>query len=75
MLDSFCSEPDHRYWPLDSRLTELHPDIRQRLVGRGQITDAILLDLDIRRGGRLVTLDQGIRKLQPADSRIRRRSK
>ncbi len=68
ILKANLDESDHVFWPNDASVTELLPEIRQRLVGPKQITDAILLDLAIRKGGRLVTLDQRMRRLLPADS-------
>jgi hypothetical protein len=43
-------------------------EIRQRLMGHKQLTGAILLDLAIRNGGRLVTLGRRIQILLPANS-------
>ncbi|MEP7353083.1 MAG: hypothetical protein ABI824_07610, partial [Acidobacteriota bacterium] len=63
-----CAADDHQFWPLDNSLNDLQPEIRQRLMGHSQLNDAILLDLAIRQGGRLVTFDQGVRRLLPADS-------
>jgi toxin-antitoxin system PIN domain toxin len=68
LLEEACSAEDHEFWSLDTSLKDIHPEIRQRLVGHGQITDAILLDLAIRRGGRLVTFDQGMSRLLPTNS-------
>lgn len=58
----------HTFWPQDYSVTELLPEIRERLVGHQQLTDALLLDLAIRKGGRLVTFDQRIASLLSADS-------
>jgi hypothetical protein len=68
LLESICSEPDHLFWPLDSSLTNLLPEIRRNLVGHQQLTDAILLDLAIRREGCLVTLDNEVNRLLPDHS-------
>jgi toxin-antitoxin system PIN domain toxin len=68
VLKANLAESDHVFWPNDASVAELLPEIRQRLVGPKQITDAILLDLAIRKKGRLVTLDQRVRNLLPADS-------
>lgn len=51
---------DHRFWPDNvSLLTDglIH---WAQLLGHGQITDAYLLALAIRHGGRFVTFDQRI---------------
>lgn len=58
----------HEFWPQESSVLDLLPEIRTRLVGHKQLTDAILLDLAIRNNGRLATLDQQVRGLLPADS-------
>ena len=58
----------HVFWPQEFSVLELLPEIRRRLIGHKQLTDAILLDLAIRKGGRLVTLDQRVANLLPPDS-------
>ncbi|MFM2126130.1 MAG: hypothetical protein RL328_2581 [Acidobacteriota bacterium] len=63
-----CDSPDHELWPVDLQMADILPEVRGRLQGHSQITDAVLLTLAIRRGGRLVTLDKRIRNLLPADS-------
>lgn len=67
-LEKNCAEPRHVFWAQDSSLVEMLPEIRERLVGHQQLTDAILLDLAIRKGGRLVTLDRRAANLLPPDS-------
>ena len=64
---------EHRFWPQTSALTEILPEIRARLIGHKQLTDAILLDLAISNGGRLVTLDRRVEHLLPANSPHRAR--
>ena len=68
VLEQTCAETDHVFWPQNSSITELRPEIRQRLVGHKQLSDALLLDLAIRNGGRLITFDQRVRVLLPAAS-------
>jgi len=67
-LEDHCRDPYHRFFPQTAGLNEILPEIRQRIAGHQQITDAILLDLAIRHGGRLVTLDRRIQSLLPAGS-------
>ena len=67
-LEDNRADPDHVFWPQDSSLPELLPEIRARLFGHQQISDALLLDLAIRRGGIFVTLDQRIPNLLPLNS-------
>ena len=61
----------HRFWPLEGGLAEIRDEIRARIVGHHQLTDALLLDLAVRHGGRLVTFDLRISGLLPADSVLR----
>jgi uncharacterized protein len=68
VLEQTCAETDHVFWPQNSSITELRREIRQRLVGHKQLSDALLLDLAIRNGGRLVTFDKRVRNLLPANS-------
>ena len=58
----------HVFWPQELSLLDLLPEIRRRLIGHQQLTDAILLDLAIRKGGRLVTLDRRVANLLSPDS-------
>ena len=67
-LEKNCAESRHVFWTQDSPVVEMLPEIRERLGGHQQLTDAILLDLAIRKGGRLVTLDQRVANLLPPDS-------
>ena len=60
--------PEHEFWPLDVSLGAMLPEIQQRIRGPQQLTDAILLDLAIRRRGRLVTFDRRIENLLPSHS-------
>ena len=70
-LDTIRTFPGHTFWPRLSSLTELLPEIRERLAGHRQVTDALLLDLAIRQEGRLVTLDRSVGTLLAADSSAR----
>jgi len=67
-LEKNCAEHRHVFWAQDSSVVEMLPEIRERLTGHQQLTDAILLDLAIRKGGRLVTLDRRVANLLPPDS-------
>ena len=71
VLEKNCASPGHVFWPLDNPLGGILAEIRERLAGAQQLSDALLLDLAVRRGGKLVTLDQRIASLLPADSRHR----
>lgn len=66
-LETAVSAPEHEFWSLDYGLDVL-PEIRERLMGHQQLTDAVLLDLAIRKGGKLATFDRRIETLLPRDS-------
>jgi uncharacterized protein len=63
--------PAHRFWPIDYGVTEIRDEIRTRLIGHNQVTDALLLDLAIRHQGRLATFDHRIGALLPPGSKSR----
>lgn len=60
ILAKNLAEQDHEFWSHDCSVTEMIPEIRQRVVGHQQLSDAFLLDLAIRRGGCLATFDRRI---------------
>ena len=60
--------PEHEFWPLDSSPARHGKEIRERIAGHHQIADAILLDLAIRRSGKLATFDRRIASLLPPGS-------
>ena len=61
----------HRFWPLEGGLAGIRDEIRARVVGHHQLSDAVLLDLAIRHQGRLATFDRRILGLLPPDSVLR----
>jgi predicted nucleic acid-binding protein len=68
VLRENCSAAGHIYWPMESPVTDLPFAIRRRMVGHQQVSDAILIDLAIRKNARLVTLDRRLRGLLPPGS-------
>jgi uncharacterized protein len=68
ILESNLSEKDHVFWLHDTAIPRLSQEIRERLRGPNQLNDAILLDLAIRRRGRLATFDLRVQNLLPPDS-------
>lgn len=66
LLSQVTAEQEHVFWPMDTPATDVHPSIR--MLGPKHMTDCLLLDLAIRRDGKLVTFDQKIRQLLPAGS-------
>jgi predicted nucleic acid-binding protein len=67
VLRGFTDSPHHVFWPDDFSLSDRRfpPGL---LMGHRQVTDAYLIALAIRRGGRLATLDRGISALLPSGS-------
>jgi uncharacterized protein len=51
---------DHAFWPDDVSIADAGLFDRSRLLWPRQITDAYLLALAVKNGGRLVTFDRGI---------------
>lgn len=64
MLNALTSRPGYEFWPDDFPLRVVFESVTE-ITGHNQITDAYLLSLVIRRGGKLVTLDSGISALLP----------
>ena len=59
LLKQIVAQKHHAFWSDD--LGVLDDDMpKSLLVGHRQVTDAYLLGLAVRHGGRLVTLDKGI---------------
>lgn len=65
LLRRLVELPGHSFWQDDVSLARAEELELDRLVGHGQITDTHLLILAIRRGGRLVTFDRGVRQMVP----------
>ncbi|MDP2411930.1 MAG: PIN domain-containing protein [Pseudolabrys sp.] len=53
-------KPGHVFWPDDISLSDPALFDQGQLVGSNQITDAYLLELAVKNGGRLATFDRGI---------------
>lgn len=67
-LAQITAADGHSFWPVKAGLTELHPELRARIMGHNQVTNAVLLDLAIRHKGRLATFDRKIAALLPSGS-------
>jgi toxin-antitoxin system PIN domain toxin len=67
-LESSMSAHEHEFWPVDYPVSDMLPEIRSRVMGHQQVSDALLLDLAIRKSGKLATFDQRIRVLLPPAS-------
>ncbi len=71
VLEALLTAPGHEFWVVDYPVAELLREIRLRIAGHTQLTDALLLDLAIRKQGKLATFDRRIASLLPVDSRHR----
>ncbi|MHB1929846.1 MAG: TA system VapC family ribonuclease toxin [Acidimicrobiales bacterium] len=60
LLEQACATRHHEYGPCDVSLLDATTLDRTRLHGPRQVTDAYLLALATRRGGRCVTFDHGV---------------
>lgn len=65
LLERIVALSGHTFWVDDLRLTETAYVDRLRLQGYRQVTDAHLLALALRHGGRLATLDRAVGTLLP----------
>lgn len=60
LLRATCASPSHEFWTEDISLLDETRFDATRLVGHRQITDACLLAVAIRHGGRLASFDRNI---------------
>ncbi len=74
LLQRITALPGHHFWADDVRFAESPHVARSRVVGHQQVTDAHLVGLALRHGGRLATFDAGVRALAapgiPADAAV-----
>lgn len=66
LLRRIVELPDHVFWEDDISIANSDFVDETKILGHQQITDAHLLALALRQGGRLATLDRGIRQLVPS---------
>jgi toxin-antitoxin system PIN domain toxin len=59
-LAEAAAGPEHRFWPADLDLLSGDAIDWRRIFGHRQLTDAYLLALAVRHGGRLVTFDRRV---------------
>lgn len=69
LLERIVKLPGHQFWPDELSLYELATREGFALGGHRQLTDAYLLALAVSRGGKLATLDRGLRTLAKPGSR------
>lgn len=60
LLSGAVGGEHHEGWPCDLQVTDPRTLERSRLLGPRQVTDAYLLALAVRHGGRLVTFDESV---------------
>jgi hypothetical protein len=60
LLRAQIAEPGHVFWPDEVSIIDPQTFDHDRLLGPKQITDAYLLALAVKNGGRLVTLDRAV---------------
>jgi toxin-antitoxin system PIN domain toxin len=65
LLRRITALPGHVFWPDDIEVASNEQIAWERLGSHAQVTDAHLLALAIRRGGRLATFDRGLANLAP----------
>jgi hypothetical protein len=61
ILASSTASPHHQFWPQDTPVASLLPEVLARIMGPQQLTDALLVDLAIRRQGALATFDRRVK--------------
>jgi hypothetical protein len=70
-LAQMTAHAAHRFWPLEGEVADIREEIRARVAGHHQLTDAVLLDLAIRHEGQLATFDRRVLVLLPPASALR----
>jgi len=59
-LRRFCEAKDHHFWQDSLAITDPRVFVPEMIGGHAKITDACLLALAVRNGGRLATFDRSI---------------
>lgn len=60
LLGGACATRHHEFWPCEVSVLDRDAVDRSRVHGPRQVTDAYLLALAVRRGGRFVTFDRSV---------------
>ena len=63
LLRRIVALPNHEFWTDDVAIATSAQIMAERVLSHSQVTDAHLLALALRRGGRLATLDAGLPRL------------
>lgn len=70
LLDRIARVEGHHFWVDDVSLVSAEEFLGLALTGHRQVTDAHLLCLARRRGGRLATFDRSVGRLLPAGTPV-----
>lgn len=65
LLRELTALPGHVFWTDDTSIARSRWIAAERLLGSGQVTDAHLAALCLRRRGRLLTFDRGVAEVLP----------
>ena len=65
LLEQIVALPHHVFWRDDVALARSKFVAPERILGYRQVTDAHLLAVALRHGGRLATFDEGLRAIVP----------
>ena len=65
LLREMTALPGHAFWADDISIARSRWIAAERLLGHGQVTDAHLVALALRRRGKLVTFDRGVVEVLP----------
>jgi predicted nucleic acid-binding protein len=65
LLREMTALPGHVFWSDDTSIARSPWIAAERLVAHGQVTDAHLVALSLRRKGRLATFDRGVADVLP----------
>lgn len=68
VLRRICALKYHRFWDANIDLSRTPLVATSLLIGHRQVTDAYLIEIAIRKGGKLATLDQSLTALLPSGS-------
>ena len=66
LLKANAEHPSHRFWRDEIGFVEAARPFAARIIGHQEVTDAYLLGLAVRKKGKLLTLDRGMRSLAGA---------
>ena len=65
LLAQWQTRAQHQFWSSDHGLVELDDDLRDRLAGHRQVTDAALVAVARHHDGLVATFDRGLHELDP----------